>query len=163
MSGIILAIHGHTQTLNPWVVSSAGGNYASSSATLSFTLAEMTMVQTFSSAGNILTQGFQQPEEGSVGISQSEISSNRFLIYPNPTSGAFTLEFNSENENTVLVKLFNLIGQEEIANTYLSPAGINKISFDISHLSPGMYMLEINTKSVIGNSIPIIIKINLVY
>jgi len=163
MSGIVFSFSGRAQTLSPCVVSSAGGYYTSASASLSFTVAEMTMVQTFTSTGNILTQGFQQPEDLSVGIPQSEISLNDYLIYPNPTSGTFTLEFNSASENPVTIKLFNLVGQEILTNNFSASSGINKISLDISNLSQGIYMLEINTGTDNANTTPTIKKINLVY
>jgi hypothetical protein len=50
----------NAQTLSPQVIASAGGYQSNASASLSFTIGE-TVIQTFTSPNNILTQGFQQP------------------------------------------------------------------------------------------------------
>jgi len=53
----------YAQSLSPTVISSTGGFSSNANGSLSYTVGEMTMVQTFSAGGNILTQGFQQPNE----------------------------------------------------------------------------------------------------
>jgi len=160
-AGLFLSLASYSQTLSPTVISSSGGFFSSASASLSFTVAEMTMVQTFTTSGNILTQGFQQPEDYSVGISESDITANDFIIYPNPTSGAFTIEFNTANGNTATVRLFNPLGQLVLTSNYAVLQGINKVSFDISSFSQGIYLLELsNGKS---NEVPVLKKINLLY
>jgi hypothetical protein len=160
-SAIILSVFSYSQSLTPVVISSGGGYFASAS--LSYTIAEMTMVQTFTTSGNILTQGFQQPEDISVGIQENDADLNNFAIYPNPTSGAFTLDFISSHESTVSVKLFNLFGQEVLTNNYSISEGINKISFDIGTFSQGVYLLEISYDSYKVIDLPILKKITLVY
>jgi len=160
-AGFFLSLAGYSQTLSPSVISSSGGYFSSASASLSFTVAEMTMVQTFTTSGNILTQGFQQPEDYSVGIAESDIAANDLIIYPNPTNGAFTIEFNAVNGNNATVRLFNPLGQLVMTGNYEVLQGINKISFNISSFSQGIYLLELsNDKS---NGTPILKKINLLY
>ena len=48
----------NAQSLSPSVISSAGDFFSNASGSLSSTVAEMTMVETFSSTNNKLTQGF---------------------------------------------------------------------------------------------------------
>ncbi|MGD0710407.1 MAG: hypothetical protein ABR968_04440 [Bacteroidales bacterium] len=81
----ICGLTARSQTLSPTVISSSGGFYNNSSGMLSTTVAEMTMVQTFQSGSNFLTQGFQQPEDYTVGIVETPVVSGDILIYPNPT------------------------------------------------------------------------------
>ncbi len=57
---INLVVKLNAQTLSPQVFASAGGYQSNATHSLSFTIGE-TNTQTLSSAGNMLTQGFQQP------------------------------------------------------------------------------------------------------
>jgi len=73
------------QMLTPTVIASTGGFSSNANGSLSYTVGEMTMVQTFSANGNILTQGFQQPNEvltGLIDLTQGQFGS--FVVYPNP-------------------------------------------------------------------------------
>jgi hypothetical protein len=163
---IMLAITGllvQSQTLSPTVISSSGGFYTSSNAMLSSTVAEMTMVQTFTSSGNILTQGFQQPEDLSVGINEIPVASGDLLIYPNPTNGSFTLSFQNNNSSETSIMIYNLAGQLVLEKQVSQSAGLNTINFDISTYSQGMYILQLVTNNAKGEKNLSYHKINLVY
>jgi hypothetical protein len=163
---IMLAIAGlsaQSQTLSPTVISSSGGFFTSSNAMLSATVAEMTMVQTFTSSGNILTQGFQQPEDLSVGINEIPVASGDLLIYPNPTNGSFTLSFQNNNSSETSIMIYNLAGQLVLEKQVSQSAGLNTINFDISTYSQGMYILQLVTNNAKGEKNLSYHKINLVY
>ena len=104
------------QMLTPTVIASTGG-YASSSAggfSLSYTVGEMTMVQTFTSGGNILTQGFQQPildtVTGLINITQDQFGS--FVIYPNPAVNNFYYGFQLPQQGRVDILVYDELGQK---------------------------------------------------
>ena len=107
----IFPIIASSQTLSPSVISSSGGFYSNSSGMLSFTVAEMTMVETFSQPGNILTQGFQQPEDYSVGINEPTVETGGALIFPNPTNGHFLLSYYNYDNSQTTINLYNMVGQ----------------------------------------------------
>ena len=153
----------HSQTLSPTVISSSGGFYSNSSGMLSFTVAEMTMVQTFTSSGNILMQGFQQPEDLSVGINEIPVASGDLLIYPNPNNGSFTLSFTNNGNAESSIKIYNLAGQVVLEKQVSQSAGLNTINFDISTYSQGMYILQLATTNAKGEKSSSYHKINLVY
>jgi hypothetical protein len=165
---ILIALFGlsvfsaQSQTLSPTVVSSAGGYFTSASASLSLTVAEMTMVQTLTTAGNILTQGFQQPEDLNVGIQETSSTEGSILIYPNPTNGAFSLQYNGDEGAEKVISVYNGIGQIVLQKTIQQVAGINKIDFDLSSFSQGMYMVELLVKNTKGELVPIFTKLNLI-
>lgn len=163
---VVLGICGFTarsQTLSPTVISSSGGFYTSGSAMLSTTVAEMTMVQTFTTAGNILTQGFQQPEDMTTGIVETPAVSDGILIYPNPTNGNFILSFTSNGNSESNIRVFNLAGQVVLDEQVTPSAGLNTINFDFSTYSQGMYILELSTTNEKGEKSLSYHKINLVY
>jgi hypothetical protein len=151
------------QTLSPSVISSSGGFYTSANAMLSFTVAEMTMVQTFTSGGNILTQGFQQPEDLAVSVPETPVLSGDIVIYPNPTNGQFTLSYTSYSSGENVIKMYNLVGQVVLTQSVLQSSGSNTVSFDISSFSQGIYMLELSTVNTKGEKNTTYSKINLVY
>jgi hypothetical protein len=130
---------------------------------LSTTVAEMTMVKTFTSAGSILTQGFQQPEDLTTGIAEIPAVSDGILIYPNPTNGNFILSFTGNDNSESSIRIFNLAGQVVLEKQVTSSTGLNTINFDFSTYSQGMYILELATTNQKGEKSSSYHKINLVY
>ncbi|MCW3085350.1 MAG: hypothetical protein JWP12_2716 [Bacteroidetes bacterium] len=65
------------------------------------------------------------------------------MVYPNPSNGAFTVEFNQAVAGKVSVKITDLQGKliadEELSNF----AGNYKNNFDLSSFNKGMYLLEV--------------------
>jgi hypothetical protein len=152
-----------SQTLSPTVISSSGGFYSNGSGMLSFTVAEMTMVETFTQPGNILTQGFQQPEDYVTGIVETPDVSGNTLIYPNPTNGSFVLSYMNNDNSETTIRLYNLAGQIVMEKQVLQSAGLNTVNFDISSFSQGMYIMELTTNNSKGEQKSDYHKINLVY
>lgn len=61
------------------------------------------------------------------------------LISPNPVANSVTINYNE----TTHVKVYNLLGNEVIADSEVHPNG----NLDVSTLSPGMYLIKINSGS----------------
>jgi PKD repeat protein len=64
-------------------------------------------------------------------------------VYPNPNTGKFTLQFNSEVKEDYMIKVTNALGQvvlEEKLEAFLSPYSE---TFDVAIFGKGMYMLSI--------------------
>ena len=160
---MLLSISMKAQTLSPSVISSSGGFYSAGGNSLSFTIAEMTMVQTFAQPTNILTQGFQQPELLTVSIAENEVLLGDVLIFPNPTSGAFNISYNVKNDGKYLVRIYDMLGQVVFSQSYAARLGLNTIKIDISQYSQGLYMLELSSTQINGKKNSSIHKINLIY
>ncbi len=160
---VLASVAGSAQTLSPTVISSSGGYFTSASASLSFTVAEMTMVQTFSTANNFLTQGFQQPEDYNVGIIETAQDDSGVLIFPNPTTGSITLNYYNNGNSESTIKLYNMVGQVVLSQKVSQLQGLNTMNLDISHYSQGMYMLELATLNLKGETVISYHKINLEY
>jgi PKD repeat protein len=72
-------------------------------------------------------------------------------IYPNPASSSCNLNFNLSQSKTLTINIYNVIGEKVYThpkNVY--EEGIQEIKLNTSHLSNGMYILQINdgTRSV---------------
>jgi hypothetical protein len=152
-----------SQMLSPVVLSSSGGFAISSNVMLSYTIAEMTMVQTAISSGNILTQGFQQPEGHFVSIPESPVIPGKLFIYPNPTNGNFTINYLSNERNETTIKLYDFTGQLVLTKNIPPVNGITSVNFDISSLSQGIYILSIPLVNAKGEKKTEFHKINLIY
>jgi len=159
----IFPIIASSQTLSPTVISSSGGFFSNSNGMLSFTVAEMTMVETFSQPGNILTQGFQQPEDMSVGINETTVETGGTLIFPNPTNGHFTLNYYNYDNSQTTINLYNMVGQIVLSKTVSQTVGLNIQKFDISLYSQGMYLLEYTSTNSKGEKKTSIHKLSLEY
>lgn len=134
------------QSLSPTVIASTGGFSSNSNGSLSYTVGEMTMVQTFSAGNNILTQGFQQPNDITIGlidITKDEFGS--FIVYPNPAVDNMWFGFQFPEQGKVTVSLFNTLGQK-IADVYTADYSNGKTveQMNVSTLAAGSYFLTAN-------------------
>lgn len=151
------------QSLSPSAVSPAGGCFVSPLVSLSCTVAEMTMVQTFISTGNILTQGFQQTEDFIDVLNESADNSSAILIYPNPTDGQFSLSYYAMQPGINSIQLYDLVGQVVSTNTVESVQGENRVDMDIRSLNQGVYLLVIDLKDDNGKNQTAYCKVSLLY
>jgi type IX secretion system substrate protein len=133
------------QSLTPTVIASTGGFSSNANGSLSYTVGEMTMVQTFSANNNILTQGFQQPNDISIGIlevTQDDFGS--FVVYPNPAVDNTWLAFQMPEAGRVTISLYDMLGQK-ISDVYAANYSNGKISAEtnVSSLAASMYFMTL--------------------
>ena len=134
----------NAQMLTPTVISSTGGYSSNANGSLSYTVGEMTMVQTFSANGHILTQGFQQPNDnvtGLIDLTQDEFGS--FVVYPNPAVDNMWFGFQLPEAGKVQISLYDVIGQK-VSDVYHTSYDNGKIveQLNVSTYAAGMYMLS---------------------
>ena len=65
-----------------------------------------------------------------------------FRIYPNPTAGRFTLEFNSDTPASPQIEIFGMTGNKVFAQKL---GGERKHEFSISTMPPGIYFIHVVT------------------
>jgi hypothetical protein len=65
-------------------------------------------------------------------------------IYPNPSSGTFTLQSTNHQINNSIITISNMLGDKCLS---LSPNPLNgtSASFDVSELSNGIYFVQLKT------------------
>ena len=131
----------NAQMLTPQVIASTGGYSSNANGSLSYTVGEMTMVQTFSANNNILTQGFQQPNDiptGLLDITQDDFGS--FVVYPNPAVDNAWLAFQMPEAGRVTIALYDMLGQK-VTDFYAGNYENGKISTqaNTSLYAAGMY------------------------
>ena len=136
----------NAQSLSPSAISSSGTFFQNSNAMLSSTIGEMTMVETFSAAGSILTQGFQQPFDFSVGIPDPS-TNHQLEIFPNPSSGNITVYLPDHSGDEITVQVFDAIGKLVFRKVLQMNSPANRIHLSLNNLIDGMYVFEIKTKT----------------
>lgn len=134
-----------SQSLSPEVIASAGGYATAGGVSLSYTVGEMAMVETFTSSNTILTQGFHQPEQNITRILEADRTDfGSFAVYPNPATTEVFFGYEFPQEGRVEVTLYNNLGQVVqnvfTDNEYSSGKTIN--SFNCSLLASGNYMMQ---------------------
>ncbi len=134
------------QQLTPTVIASTGGFSSNANGSISYTVGEMTMVQTFSANGNILTQGFQQPNDnvtGLIDLTKDEFGS--FVVYPNPAVDNLWYGFQFPEEGKADIVLYDAIGQKisDVMHTSYDNGKIVE-QLNVSAYAAGLYILTIN-------------------
>lgn len=135
------------QSLSPQVISSTGGfSNNGGNGSLSYTVGEMTMVQTFSSGNVILTQGFQQPNDFTVGlldVTKDEFGS--FVMYPNPAVDVMSYGFSFPEAGRVEIAVFNNAGQR-MADVYQANYVDGKTIevLNVSNYAAGLYFMTVS-------------------
>ncbi|MBL7922740.1 MAG: T9SS type A sorting domain-containing protein [Bacteroidia bacterium] len=71
-------------------------------------------------------------------------SANALDVYPNPSTGVFSLEFNATVPDDYQVLISNAIGEKVFAYTLQDFAGEHRRSIDLSHLSKGLYLIQVS-------------------
>ncbi len=144
-AAVLLGFAASAQSLTPTVIASTGGFSQNANGSLSYTVGEMTMVETFSANGNILTQGFQQPNDISVGlIDMAKGEFGSFIVYPNPAVDKLWFGFEMPKSGEVTIALYNTLGQkiaDVLTTTYLNGKTVETL--DVTLLAAGAYYLSL--------------------
>jgi hypothetical protein len=138
--------HLFSQQLSPSVISSSGGFYTNSVATLSFTTGELAAIETYANSTSVLTQGFQQPWELGTYITEHPFKDFSFGIYPNPSDGQFYLLTESELDLRMTLTISDLIGKQLAPIQFEQGSKINIQPVDVSELPAGTYILSLSVK-----------------
>ena len=68
-------------------------------------------------------------------------------IFPNPNSGAFTVELNSNEAKTVDINISNMLGASVYSNKNINVNGKQTLDIDANDLSEGLYYLNIENQT----------------
>ena len=77
-------------------------------------------------------------------------TSQTFKLFPNPSDGVFTLQWNGINEKNVMIQIFNLQGQE-VYKTIINAEAQNSLQVNLDNKPNGIYIVQFNGKNTILN------------
>ena len=137
----------YAQSIERQVIGSSGGYSSQTNVSASYTVGEA-VVQTATAGTIVLTQGFQQPDNQSVGI--VDVANNiKISAYPNPTTDKVIVEINAEAESQFSFQVYNALGQLVLLPASLQQTdSVTVHQFDFSLLSPANYFIAINSNNL---------------
>ncbi len=131
------------QTLEKQTLSNAGGFGENENLSLEWTLGEM-RVNKLSNGNLVLTEGFHQGNDLSVGIIEEE--GFHLNIFPNPTQDKIELVIESQLSTDFFIELYDLKGSK-ILDKLVFKDGSRQSEIDLSAFENGFYILVLNDKN----------------
>ncbi len=132
---LLLGICVSAQSLTPQVLASSGDYFTSTNIKLNWTLGEM-VTETFITSGNILTQGFQQPNYLYSSLFETD-ENKEITIYPNPFSDIINI--NTGDYTDLYLQVLDFQGKNLMRKNIKK----SNLQIDFSTLSPGIYFIKI--------------------
>jgi hypothetical protein len=77
------------------------------------------------------------------GATTTSVVSNSYKVYPNPTSGDLTIDFEASEAGPMSVVITDVTGRIVLSQNYEVAAGINNIPVSLSGNTTGVYLMEI--------------------
>ena len=146
----------HAQSTSPDVIASSGDYFSNANYSVAWTLGEA-MGETYSSANNFLTQGFHQPDYGTLTFTENQNSGINIIAFPNPVINDLNISFGN-SKGTYLIKVFDAIGNLLVVNSFVSN-GHSSFQIPFSIYSSGIYLLQIINSNTFSKSSYTIIKV----
>ena len=143
---LLLVGNGIAQSLSPEVVATAGDQFSSASINLEWTMGEL-VTETVED-GNVLTQGFHQPQIAITSINDPESLRKLVLSGPNPTQGLLSIQ----TEEDLTIRLFDMKGALLLTMEIDQPSA----NIDLSLFPDGIYMMQVSTQSSLSMTLNIL-------
>lgn len=86
--------------------------------------------------------------KSTVGLNENEALGLR--LYPNPTSGSFTLQLNSLQQKQLNIRVTNVVGELVYSETLESKAGLNNKILNLEQLPNGVYMVIVENGATVS-------------
>ena len=142
----------NAQSIELKVIACSGTFATSTTCSMTWTFGEI-MTDTYSSAGNFLTQGFNQPDTDYTTSLISFHSDENITVYPNPAINYLTINLHDAPGNHIIY-VYNTLGQLLIEES--APAGQQQLKISIGDFANGLYLLNIiNPESNLSSSFKI--------
>ena len=97
------------------------------------------------SNGTSWATSFTQPQYYTLGAVRLEGLISGLEVFPNPSKGAFNLEFNVKEKQNITISIINLIGEEVFTKEYSDFQGEYQNTIELNEEAKGVYFLKINT------------------
>ena len=110
-------------------------------------------VLTASEASNILLLNYGQSsgksernanQNASVQLNLVNISKDQFVVYPNPSSGNFTIQIQSALDGLTKLQLINLLGKQVFSEQKKIQSGENTLQIKTDNIVEGVYLLKVS-------------------
>ena len=145
------------QSASPDVIASSGDYFSNANYSMAWTLGEV-MTETYSPANNFFTQGFHQPDYGTLTFVENLNSETSVIAFPNPVINDLHISFGNNN-GVYLIKIFDAIGNILSAES-VSTNGNSVHILPLSNYPSGMYLVQAVNNASFSKSSYTIIKVS---
>ena len=83
---------------------------------------------------------------GTFSIAEHVNAENTVTIYPNPSSGLYTINIESNVNDDAVINVFNLLGEKITNQKVKTKFGVNKYQLDLTNAPDGIYFVNIQLK-----------------
>lgn len=125
------------------VLNASGGSQSVSTGSFDYSIGEMTLVSTESNANLTVTQGLLQVESTTLGIPEIPISNQELSVFPNPVENILNIKPYFKSSGELSIQLFDIQGKRILQKTFHLQIGLERQELDLSTLSDGSYMLNV--------------------
>jgi hypothetical protein len=143
----------HAQSTGPGTMNATGSTVVAGGNEFDWSVGEMTMVSTITSASIVVTQGVLQPADaGPSGVKNTSLLATQLQVFPNPATSLVNIQYSSQDAGTLTYKLTDM--QSKVINTQTIKVaqGTTLEKVNVSELACATYMLEVTVIS--GNASP---------
>ncbi len=124
------------------VLATAGDYHENGSYSLSWTVGELA-VSTLTEGSNVLTQGFQQPWDMAVNITDGPELNWSVKAYPNPVYDYLNVAFSLENPGEFAIEVTDITGKKVLTRDSQLISKDEIVDLDFTQFKPGIYFLRI--------------------
>ena len=138
---VLAAMTVYGQTVERQVISSTGMISSNDGVSISSTVGEVS-VETVIEGTVILTQGFQQPEDGggsTTAIQDYELKVD-YKVFPNPTSDVLNIQLDAPEQMEIFIELASVNGTT-VERRIVNGSGILQSQMQVDQLPSGTYLL----------------------
>ena len=130
------------QSIEPEVLATSGAHFVGTNAELSWTIGEV-IIETVSNTGNIITQGFHQPNDLVTTVEESLPNHIQVNVFPNPVTEKITVTIDNNTLELIAV-IYDMTGRQLISKKigYLQKT----IEFNVVDFANAGYLLNIHSK-----------------
>lgn len=75
-------------------------------------------------------------------LSNNELTFQNLAVYPNPSNGDFTVEFQSKSNNKIGIEVFDIRGRKVYTQSFEN-TGMFRQNIGLTNIQPGIYMVSI--------------------
>jgi hypothetical protein len=144
------------QSIGPATINASGGGTVVNGNSFDYSIGEMTVVNTATTANNHYTQGVLQPAVITAeSIDNILLSSQLLSVYPNPSHNILNIQTIDNTDAIASVQLYDALGKVVFSAKYDNKKSLQTI--DMSAMANAYYTLQVST---VNNAPKLIYKIS---
>lgn len=150
-TGMVVGVS--AQSIERQEVSTAGNYSTASNVSLSWTLGQPTLVETFTGTNITLTQGFQQVELGTTSVDNAQAGKLLVTVFPNPSSYQFNFTFTTTSNGEMLYRVYDSRGRLLVMQDNIKvESGATMQTIETDGWAQGIYHLEVIFRTAKGET-----------